>query len=87
MPWKVGPLPDALVDDSFVDLIPNAQGNVVSEIRDLGANYGMRVTAMSRQIRAIQLYSPVDKRSSLSTRNRTMAIRSAKSGTARIPAW
>ena len=55
------PLPDALVDDSFVDLTRNAQGNVVSEIRDLGANYGMRVTAMSRQIRAIQLYSPVDK--------------------------
>lgn len=56
-----GPLPDTLVDDSFVDLTPNAQGNVVSEIRDLGANYGIRVTAKSPQIRAIQVYSPVDK--------------------------
>ena len=56
-----GPLPDALVDDSYVNLTPNAQGDVVSELRDLGANYGMRVTAMSPQIRAIQVYSPVDK--------------------------
>ena len=56
-----GPLPDALVDDSYVNLTPNAQGDVVSELRDLGANYGMRVTAMSPHIRAIQVYSPVDK--------------------------
>ena len=56
-----GPLPDTLVDDSYVDLTPNAQGNVVSELRDLGANYGMRVTAMSPHIRAIQVYSPIDK--------------------------
>jgi aldose 1-epimerase len=56
-----GPLPDTLVDDSYVNLVPDAQGNIVSEIRDLGANYGMRVTAMSPHIRAIQIYSPVDK--------------------------
>ena len=56
-----GPLPDALVDDSYVDLTPDAQGNVVSEIRDLGANYGMRVIAMSPHVRAIQVYSPTDK--------------------------
>jgi galactose mutarotase-like enzyme len=60
-PMEGGPLPDTLVDDSYVDLTPNAAGNVVSEIRDLGANYGMRVTAMSPHIRAIQVYSPVDK--------------------------
>jgi galactose mutarotase-like enzyme len=60
-PLEGGPLPDTLVDDSYVDLTPNAQGDVVSEIRDLGANYGMRVTAMSPHIRAIQVYSPVDK--------------------------
>jgi galactose mutarotase-like enzyme len=56
-----GPLPDTLVDDSFVNLIRDAHGNVVSEIRDLGANYGMRVTTMSPRIQAIQVYSPVDK--------------------------
>jgi len=56
-----GPLPDKLVDDTYVDLTRNAQGNVVSEVRDLGADYGVRVTAMSPHIRAIQVYSPVDK--------------------------
>ncbi|MES2219681.1 MAG: aldose 1-epimerase [Acidobacteriota bacterium] len=60
-PVEGAPLPDTLVDDSYVDLTRNAQGNVVSEIRDLGANYGMRVTAMSPHIHAIQVYSPVDK--------------------------
>jgi galactose mutarotase-like enzyme len=55
------PLPDKLVDDSFVHLTRNAKGNVVSEIRDLGANYGMRITAMSPHIHAIQVYSPGDK--------------------------
>ena len=60
-PMEGGPLPDALVDDSYVDLTPDAQGNVVSEIRDLGANYGMRVTAMSPHVRAVQVYSPTDK--------------------------
>ena len=55
------PLPERLVDDSFVDLKRNAQGYVVSEIRDLGANYGMRVTAMSPHVLAIQAYSPIDK--------------------------
>lgn len=54
------PLPDTLMDDTFVKLAPNSDGNVVSEIRDLGANYGMRVTAKSPHIRAIQVYSPVN---------------------------
>lgn len=56
-----GPLPDTLVDDTYVDLTRNPQGNIVSEIRDLGDNYGMRVTAVSPEIRAIQVYSPADK--------------------------
>jgi galactose mutarotase-like enzyme len=55
------PLPDVLMDDSFVDLTRNPQGYMVSEIRDLGANYGMRITAMSPHIHAIQVYSPVNK--------------------------
>jgi galactose mutarotase-like enzyme len=56
-----GPLPDTLVDDTYVDLSRDAQGNMVSEIRDLGADYGMRVIAKSLHIRAIQVYSPVNK--------------------------
>lgn len=55
------PLPDTLMDDSFVDLKRDTNGFVTSEISDLRVNYGMRVTAMSPQIRAIQVYSPVDK--------------------------
>ncbi len=55
------PLPDVLVDDSFLDLKRDANGYAVAEIRDLGTNYGMRVTAMTPKIRAFQAYSPVDK--------------------------
>lgn len=52
------PLPDGLVDDSFVNLERDGQGHAVAEIRDFGANYGMRVTAMTPRIRAFQVYSP-----------------------------
>lgn len=55
------PLPDTLVDDCFVHLERNPQGYAVSEIRDLGTNYGMRITAMTPLVRAIQVYSPTDK--------------------------
>jgi aldose 1-epimerase len=55
------PLPDTLIDDSFVDLKRDSSGFVESDISDLRVNYGMRVTAMSPEIRAIQVYSPVDK--------------------------
>lgn len=55
------PLPDQLVDDSFIHLTRDSLGHAVSEIRDLGTNYGMRVTAMTPKIRAIQVYSPVNK--------------------------
>lgn len=55
------PLPDKLMDDAFVKLKRNAAGYTVSEIRDLGANYGMRVTAMTPLVRVVQVYSPVGK--------------------------
>lgn len=55
------PLPNRLVDDMFTDLKRDAQGHAVSEIRDLATNYGLRVTAMTPHIRAIQAYSPVNK--------------------------
>ncbi len=55
------PLPDVLVDDSFVDLKRDVNGYSTAEIRDLGTNYGMRVTAMAPKIRAFQAYSPVEK--------------------------
>ena len=55
------PLPDSLVDDTFIDLKRDPDGYAVSNIRDLGTNYGLRITAMTPRIRAIQVYSPVDK--------------------------
>ncbi len=55
------PLPDVLVDDSFLDLKRDSNGHAVAEIRDLGTNYGMRMTAMTPKIRAFQVYSPKDK--------------------------
>lgn len=60
-PLQGAPLPDAVVDDSFINPKRDGKGNVVSEISDLADNYGMRVTAMSPRIRAIQVYSPVNK--------------------------
>ncbi len=56
-----GPLPDNLVDDTFIDLKRDSNGHAVSEIRDLGTNYGLRITAMTPRIRAFQVYSPVEK--------------------------
>jgi aldose 1-epimerase len=55
------PLPDQLLDDSFLDLKRDSNGYAVVDIRDLGTNYGMRVTAMTPKVRAIQAYSPTDK--------------------------
>jgi aldose 1-epimerase len=55
------PLPDVLVDDTFIDLKRDTNGYAVAEIRDLGTNYGMRVTAMTPKIRAFQAYSPTEK--------------------------
>jgi aldose 1-epimerase len=55
------PLPNKLVDDMFTGLKRDAQGHAVSEIRDLATNYGLRVTAMTPHIQAIQVYSPVNK--------------------------
>lgn len=55
------PLPDTLVDDTFVDLDRGPNGHAVAEISDLATNYGLRVTAMTPKIRAFQAYSPVDK--------------------------
>lgn len=60
-PMEGAPLPDNLMDDAFVKLKRNSDGYSIAEIRDLGNNYGMRVTAMTPLVKAIQVYSPVDK--------------------------
>ncbi len=49
------------LDDSFVDLDRQPDGSVIAEITDPNANYGLRVTALSKEIRAMQAYSPSEK--------------------------
>lgn len=53
---------DALfMDDNFVHPKRDANGNVVVEITDPAANYGLRITALSPEVKAIQVYAPLDK--------------------------
>jgi len=49
------------MDDCFTDLQRNAAGNAVAEVTDPAAKYGMRITALSPQIKAVQVYAPPDK--------------------------
>lgn len=55
------PLKNQFLDESFVDLKRQADGSVITEVIDPASDYGLRVTALSKQVRAIQVYSPVDK--------------------------
>ncbi|HEU5410250.1 MAG TPA: aldose 1-epimerase [Candidatus Acidoferrales bacterium] len=50
------------MDDCFTDLHRNRAGNAAIEIIDPAAKYGLRLTALSPQIRAIQVYAPPDKK-------------------------
>lgn len=51
---------DLYLDDCFVDLEATA-GEVVAEVIDPAASYGLRVTAASPPVRAIQVYAPPEK--------------------------
>jgi len=51
-------LGDKYFDDSFVDLEQTVDGYIRAELFDPQAHYGIRVTALSPQVRALQLYSP-----------------------------
>ncbi|MEO6192902.1 MAG: aldose 1-epimerase, partial [Thermoanaerobaculia bacterium] len=48
------------LDDCFVDL-ETAAGEVVAEVIDPAASYGLRVVASSPPVRAIQVYAPPEK--------------------------
>ncbi len=45
-------------DDSFVDLEKTVEGYTQAEISDPAARYGVRLTALSPEVRALQVYSP-----------------------------
>jgi len=55
------PLGDLFLDDCFVKLRKNAEGQSVAEIIDPEAKYGIRIRSLSPEISAIQVYAPVDK--------------------------
>jgi galactose mutarotase-like enzyme len=53
--------PTLYMDDCFTDIKRNAAGNAVIDVIDPAAKYGLRITALSPQIKAIQAYAPPDK--------------------------
>lgn len=55
------PLGTRFLDDSFIDLERQPDGSVVAEISDPQAIYGLRVIALSKEIHAMQAYSPPEK--------------------------
>lgn len=54
------PLGDLFLDDCFVDL-DRSGGEIAAEIVDPAGSYGLRVTAVSPPVAAIQVYAPRDK--------------------------
>ncbi|MGA9039825.1 MAG: aldose 1-epimerase [Terriglobales bacterium] len=55
------PLKDQFLDESFIDLKRQPDGSVVTEVIDPAADYGLRITAFSKDVSAIQVYSPPEK--------------------------
>ena len=53
--------PTLYMDDCFTDLKRDSAGDAVITIADPAAKYGLRLTAVSPQIKAIQVYAPPDK--------------------------
>jgi galactose mutarotase-like enzyme len=54
-------LGDLYLDDCFVDLERDASDSVTSEIVDPEARLALRITAPSRDVRAIQVYAPPER--------------------------
>jgi galactose mutarotase-like enzyme len=55
-------LDDLALDDCFVDLAPEAGGQVVAKLIDPAAGYGLRLTTTSPPVRAFQVYAPPRER-------------------------
>jgi aldose 1-epimerase len=65
-PWDFqssggAPLGQHYFDDCFVGLRPDPNGEVVCEIIDPAAGYGLRLTSAAPPIQAFQLYAPPDQ--------------------------
>ena len=55
------PLNQLFLDDCFLNLQRSPDGRAVAEIIDPAAKYGIRVTAISPQVSAFQVYAPPDR--------------------------
>ena len=55
------PLDDIYLDDNFQDLKRDATGSATTAVIDPASKYGIRIRALSREIKSIQVYSPPDK--------------------------
>ena len=60
-PPEGAPLGTLFLDDCFTGLKRNSKGNVVVQLIDPAAKYGLRITSPSPDIKAVQIYSPVQK--------------------------
>jgi aldose 1-epimerase len=49
------------MDDCFLDLKRGKEGHATIEVMDPASHYGLRILAISPQIKAIQIYAPPDK--------------------------
>lgn len=55
------PLKQLFLDDCFVNLEKNGRGHAVAEIADPVAKYGIRIRALSKEIRALQVFAPLNR--------------------------
>jgi aldose 1-epimerase len=55
------PLGKLFLDDCFVDLKRNSQGQLVAEVIDPAAKYGLRFRALSPEFSAYQVFAPLDQ--------------------------
>ena len=55
------PLSRQFYDDNWVNLKKAADGSSTTEIIDPAAHYGLRITALSPEVNAVQVYSPPDR--------------------------
>lgn len=55
------PLNHTYLDDGFTDFQRDAEGRAAFEVMDPKADYGLRILALSREIRTVQVYSPLDQ--------------------------
>ncbi len=54
-------LEDLFMDDCFTGLKRNADGSVPIEITDPKARYGLRIRALSQEIKSVQVYAPPEQ--------------------------